>query len=269
MPDPNTNAASEVTTWAQSWLKHQQAAEQAAKGQKIGSIVVDAIALRALWHLRDLAPFNEAICAQLSAERKKAYKEALVAMPGQLEALQFAHREYSTARLVIPGVESETLQVLDKRGAELEELGMRWLEGLSLLGKVRRQTLETIKAGKGYLDRASDLNQIANLLTEHIKIIERQTAEAEPGAEIITRADIKEMDEVSVKMLGILQRQSGPAQVQAVDWKAQRMGCFLLCDASWESIRTAARFYFDTIGDKDSYKSLLQLKGMRQFKLRP
>jgi hypothetical protein len=269
MPTPD-NTTDETSKRRQSWIKHQQAAADVdLTGFKDTGLQVEAMVLRCSWHLREIAQYGPKIEALLSADVKRAYREAWAALPEKLEALHHAHTEHSTNRLVIPGVETGTLQALDKRGKELEELGMPWLKVLVQLGKLPKQTVAAIESGAGYLDRAADLTQIAEHGLKHWKVLDALFKDAEPGTKILTKADLLEMGAVSNNIIGILTRQSGPVTEQGIDWRRQRLGCFVLCHNDWEELRSAARFYFDRIGDTDSHRSLLKLRGMRSFKLRP
>jgi hypothetical protein len=269
MPDPQ-NEVLDANKQKLSWLSHQDAASKIdTSGLSTRGINAQAILLRAMWHLRELGQYGDKIVEPFNADAKKRYNDAFKALPSKLEALLYASTEYGTQRLEIPGVATEKLQQLDKRGKALEDAGMFWLKVLVQLGKVSKQRVSAIEAGSGYMDRAADLAGISELLDTHWKQLAPMIQSAEADAKVITRAELVEMNQISIQISDLIVSRRAAESVPGVDWKQQYLGCFVLCDRDWEVVRTSARFYFDRVQDKASHRSLIALRAMRTFQLRP
>lgn len=265
-----TSQSTEETDRKAHWLIHQQAAEEAdtssvaARGTNPGAAL-----MRCKWHLRELAQYEAQILELLSPAQKKRYTDAFKALPGKLEAWVYAAAELKTARLELPGAANDEVKLHTARGKELRERGLFWVKVLQQLGKVRRERVAAIEAGSGYLDLASDLVAISELLDANWKLLGGLLAEAEADAPIVTEAEVKEMKQIGVRLSDLLVSRRVAESVPGVDWKKQALGMMALCHADWEEVRTCARFYFDRVGDKLNHRSLIQLKGMNRFELRP
>jgi hypothetical protein len=269
MPTP-TNDVRDSNQLKLSWLAHQAAAAKVdiSKTYKRG-INADAMMLRTMWHLRELAQHRDGILEPLNADYKKRYNDASKDLPSKLEALMYASAEAGKLRLELPGVATDTLRQLDKRGKELEEIGMIWMKVLSQLNKVSKQRIAAIEAGAGYMDRAGDLVAISESLDTHWKMLDPIMQSADADAAILSRADLVEMNKIATQISDVIVSRRADEAVAGVDWKQQVFGCLALCEQDWDIIRTSARFYFDRIKDKELHKSLIMLRGMTTFSLRP
>lgn len=269
MPTP-TDAVKDSNQLKLSWLSHQAAAAKVdTAGRSRRGLNPEAMLLRANWHLRELAQHKDKILEPLNADYKKRYNDAHQALPSKLEALVYAALEEGTLRLERPGVATDQLKALDKRGKELEDNGMFWMKMLAQLNKVSKQRIAAIEAGAGYIDRAADLAGISESLDAHWKTLDPIMQSAEAGASILSRADLVEMNNIATQITDIIVTRRADEAVNGVDWKQQLLGCLALCEQDWDTIRTSARFYFDRIGDTATHKSLIALRGMRTFSLRP
>jgi hypothetical protein len=122
-----------------------------------------------------------------------------------------------------------------ERAQALRKLGLHWLSILERLGAVSTQEGDAIRAGRGHLDTAGDLQALASLLTQHEGLLGALQAHQQDATLRLSAQSADQMRDAARALLEA-ERQNNPA-LTGTDWSDAARRLTLLLEQDWDKLR--------------------------------
>lgn len=252
----------DATTGEAAWTSFRTEIDAVAdREDRLPSVDHFLMSTQGTWVLTHVIdPEIEAAVAHLTASDRNAVLKAWKRLRPLFHAQFFAANQLTIHGF--PEAMRPRVKDLLEEGFTLAATGKHWLGVLETIGAVTSAVAAAIRAGRGHIDLAGDLQGLSPILRKNWAILEPLQKHVTDATTKLSLESIEKMGVLGSKLHDVLTGTGDTPSKDETDWRKQVIGLFTLLDHDYALVRAAVQFHLTVSGRAADAAALPTLRGL-------